>query len=96
MTRCGALDAKAGLGGNRALAEYIISLEDKIALVDGYTDRLAERIDEGHRVVGLEAGGDLEQVLEVGWSEIEYREEVLDRRRRRREGVHGARSGTRR
>jgi hypothetical protein len=45
--RVAALDAKAGLGGNRALAEYIISLEDKIALVDGYTDRLAERIDEG-------------------------------------------------
>jgi chromosome segregation ATPase len=44
--RIAALDTKAGLGGNRALAEYIISLEDRIATIDRYTDRLSERIDE--------------------------------------------------
>ncbi|WP_368507830.1 hypothetical protein [Bradyrhizobium lupini] len=44
--RIAALDAKAGLGGNRALAEYIISMEDRIESLDSHAERLSERIDE--------------------------------------------------
>ncbi len=44
--RIAALDAKAGLGGNRALAEYIIGLEDKIEQIESYASTLSERIDE--------------------------------------------------
>lgn len=44
--RIAELDAAAGLNGNRALAEYIIGLEDRTAQVDGYTDNLFERVRE--------------------------------------------------